>query len=159
MKRTWEGSKLTLDLEDGYAPVVVDYNDFPPNIQGDYAKFGMGTKLRNFTASKDFHDGSARKALTEGIKQLLAGNWGVERAGAVELTEAEKQSVVENYIVAQKRLKGDPRTETEIVAAWRAVPAEQRQKVVESKGHASALKKAMALRLKAKKGGGADIDV
>lgn len=157
MKRTWEGSKLTLDLEDNQPPIVVDYNEFPRNIQGDYAKFGMATKLRNFTAGKDTE--AARKALTEGIKMLQTGNWGAERAGAVELTAEEKQSVVENYIVAQKRLKGDARSEADIIAAWRAIPADKQKTVIENKAHASQIKKAMALRLKAKKGGGADIEV
>lgn len=154
MKRTWEGSVLTLDLEDGAAPISVDINKFPAEIKAQLYGFGAATKLRNYTAGKDVD--KAREALTKGIAELMAGNWGVERE-KVELSTAEQTSVVNAYIVAQKRMKGDQRSEADIVAAYRALPEDKRLAV--EKKHEKQIKRAMNERLKAKKGGGVDVGI
>jgi hypothetical protein len=154
MKRTWEGSVLTLDLEDGQPPISADVSKFPADIRDQTFRFGAATKLRNYTAGKDPE--KAREALTKGISELMAGNWGVERE-KVELSSAEQVAVVNGYIVAQKRLKGDTRPEGDIIAAYRALPEDKRLAV--EKKHEKQIKKAMNERLKAKKGGGADVGI
>jgi hypothetical protein len=154
MKRSWEGTTLNLDLEDGKPPVVTNLSDFPKDIIDQFLRFGAATKLRNYTAGKDTD--KARESLTKGLSELLAGNWGVERE-KVELSDNERTAVIEAYIVGQKRMKGDTRAEGEIVAAWRALPADKREVVI--KKHDKPLKKAMTERLKSKKGGGADVGI
>lgn len=154
MKRTWEGNVLSLDLEDNSAPISVDVTKFPKDIQDQVFRFGAATKLRNYTAGKDAD--KAREALNKGITELMAGNWGVERE-KVELSTAEQVSVVNSYIVAQKRMKGDNRSEGDIISAYRALPEDKRALV--EKKHEKQIKRAMNERLKAKKGGGVDVGI
>lgn len=154
MKRIWEGNVLMFDLEDGQAPVAFDATKCSKDIIDQFLRFGIGTKIRNYTAGKDAE--KAREAVVKGVAELYAGNWGVERE-KVELSAAEQAAVVNAYIVSQKRMKGDARSEADIVAAWNGLPQDKRDAVL--KKHEKPLRKAMNERLKAKKGGGADVGI
>jgi hypothetical protein len=151
MKRSWEGTKLTMDLEDGQPPIVTDIKDYPANIQKDFLAFGFQTKLRNYTAGKE--SDKAREAVLGGIKQLTAGEWGASTE-RVELSDTEKSAVVASYMVAQRRLRGDVRPEEQILTAYNALPADKKAAI--EKKHEKGIKKAMSERLKAKKKGDND---
>ena len=152
MKYAWEGNKFSIDFEDNAAPISVEASQFPKNVMELMLKLGIRTKLRNYTAGKDVAD--ARKAVEVGLKQLLDGNWGVDRE-KVELTSDEQKQVVNSYIVAAKRARGDTRDEGAILSAWESLPNDKKDAVL--KANNKQIKRALAERLKAKKGKGADV--
>jgi len=152
MKYAWEGNKFEIDFEDNGAPTAVEASQFPKNVLDQMLKLGIRTKLRNYTAGKDTAE--ARKAIATGLEQLLAGNWGVDRE-KIELTTDEQNQVIGSFIVAAKRARGDTRAEDAILSAWNGLPGDKKDAVL--KANAKGIKRALAERLKAKKGKGVEV--
>lgn len=151
-KYTWTGSTLTVDLEDGGANVVVDFAKLKPDVAVKASQLGLQTKVRNFTAGKMDDAAKGRKAMEDGVKELLLGNWGTEKAAAVELSDVEKTEVINTYLVEAKRAVGDKRPAPEVIASFRKLPTEQQQAIL--KKHERNINKRMKAALNVKKGKG-----
>lgn len=151
-KYGWSGNTLSVDLEDGGAPIVVDASKFAAPILVKSTQLGIQTKVRNFTAGKMDDAAKGRKAMEDGVKELFAGNWGTEKQASVELSDTERTEVVNTYLIEAKRAVGDKRPAPEITASFRKLPTEQQTAIL--KKHERNINKRLKAALNVKKGKG-----
>lgn len=151
-KYLWEGNTLKVDLEDNGAAVLVDTTKLADAVKLKAFQLGVQTKVRNFTAGKMDDAAKGRKAMEDGVKELLAGNWGTEKSAAVELSDQERTEVVNTYLVEAKRAVGDKRPAAEIVGSFRKLPTEQQAAIL--KKHERNINKRLKAALNVKKGKG-----
>lgn len=151
-KYTWAGSVMSVDLEDKGAIVVADLAALSDKIKLNLLQLGLQTKVRNFTAGKMDDPAKGRKAMEDGVKELIAGNWGVEKSAAVELSPEERTAVIDSYLVDAKRSIGDKRPNAEIIASFRGLTGEQQTAILAK--HERNINKRLKAALAIKKGKG-----
>lgn len=155
-KYKWEGNVLSVDLEDNGPVVSIDVAKLADKIKLDSLQLGLQTKVRNFTAGKMDDPAKGRKAMEDGVAELLKGNWGTERTAAVDLSNEERTQVINTYLVEAKRATGDKRPADEIVASFRGLPTEKQSEIL--KKHERNINKRIKAALAVKKGKGPKAD-